>query len=168
MSGAQGSGLQRIGFRTWRVLPLPVRLFVIRRATPSFSVGSIVVIERSDGAFLLVRNSYRKGWGFPGGFLKRGEAPNDAARRETCEEVGVEVVLDDNPKVVVDPGIRRVDVIFTGRPVDEAATETPKPTSPEIVAAQWFPSTELPEMQEEAVSALIEIGRANRPPTSPL
>ena len=168
MSGAEGTSLQRLGFRTWRRLPLAVRLFVIRRATPSFSVGSIVVIERADGALLLIRNSYRKGWGFPGGFLKRGEEPAAAARRETCEEVGVEVELDDNPKVVVESGLRRVDVIFTGRPVDEVAAAASRPRSPEIVAVQWFPATELPEMQEEAVSALIELGRANRPPPSRL
>jgi len=159
VSSAPGSRLQRFGFRTWRRLPLAVRLFVVRRATPSFHVGAICVIERADGALLLIRNSYRTGWGFPGGFLKRGESPADAARRETREEVGVEVVLDPNPKVVVEAGMRRVDVIFTGKAEAQDAGD-PQPRSPEILEARWFPATELPELQVEATSAMIELGRA--------
>lgn len=154
--------VQRLGFRTWGVLPLPVRLFAVRRATPSFSVGAIVVIERSDGALLLVRNSYRRGWGFPGGFLKRGEAPADAAARETREEVGVDVVLDDHPTAMVDAAIRRVDIVYTARPRDEAASAAPTPASHEIVAVQWFAPTGLPELQEEAVSALKVAEQARR------
>lgn len=159
--GSPGSRLQRLGFRTWRRLPFRIRLFVVRRATPSFHVGAICVIERPDGAILLIRNSYRAGWGFPGGFLKRGESPDDAARRETREEIGVDVVLDPNPKVVVEAGMRRVDVIFTGRPAPGEAGEAPRPRSPEILEARWFPATDLPELQSEAASAMIELGRAH-------
>jgi 8-oxo-dGTP diphosphatase len=161
-AGAGGSPLQRLGFRTWGRLPSPIRLFIVRRLTPSFYVGAICVIERGDGALLLIRHSYRKRWGFPGGFLKRGETPADAARRETREEVGVDVVLDETPKVVVDAGFRRVDVIFTGRAAEGAGNDNPSPRSPEILEARWFPATDLPELQEEAVSALIELGRSNR------
>jgi ADP-ribose pyrophosphatase YjhB (NUDIX family) len=154
---------KRLGFRTWGRLPGAVRSFLIHRGTPSFHVGAICVIERADGALLLVRNSYRRGWGFPGGLLNRGEAPFDAARRETHEEVGVDVVLDDNPKVVVDPHHRRVDVIFTGQ--QRAGEDQPaRPRSPEILEARWFPVDALPDLQPEAVAALIELGRAQRPP----
>lgn len=160
-----GSGLKRAAYRAWGRLPLVVREFIIRRGTPSFHVGAICVIERSDGSLLLVRNTYREAWGFPGGFLKRGEAPADAVRRETCEEIGVDVVVEDNPKVVVEPRFRRVDVIFRGRPVDSDATSAaaPEPRSPEIVEARWFPATDLPDLQPEAVDALIQLGRSVRP-----
>lgn len=156
--------MKRLGFRTWGRLPLIARQFVVRRANPLFYVGAICVIERADGAVLLVRNSYKKGWGFPGGFLKRGESPFDAAHRETHEEIGVDVVLDDNPKVVVDADCRRVDVIFTGRPTNEGHSENPTPRSPEILDVRWFPAGALPDLQAEAVAALIELGRAHRPP----
>lgn len=161
--------LQRLGFSAWRRTPLEVRLFLIRRATPSFHVGAICVIERPDGAMLLVRNSYRQGWGFPGGLLKRRETPDAAARRETREEVGVDVALDANPKVVVDAAQRRVDVIFTGAAVPDAdgTVASPHPTSAEIVEARWFPATDLPDLQPEAATALIELGRAHRPPAAP-
>ncbi len=155
-------GVKRFAFRTWGRLPRRARRFLIRRGTPSFYVGAMCVIERSDGSLLLVRNSYRRGWGFPGGLLNRGETPFDAVRRETREEIGVDVVLDDNPKVVVEPRSRRVDIIFTGRPAAE--TNEPRPRSPEILEARWFPPATLPDLQSEAVSALIELGRAQRPP----
>ena len=154
--------VKRLGYRTWGRLPGVARRFLIRRGTPSFHVGSICIIERADGELLLVRLSYRPKWGFPGGLLKRGESPVDAAHRETREEIGVEVVLGDNPKVVVDPDSRRVDVIFTGRPAAGEA-ERSRPRSPEILEVRWFPAGGLPDLQEEAVAALIELGRAHRP-----
>lgn len=165
-AGAQGSPLERLAYRVWGRLPVLIRLFTVRRLTPSFYVGAICVIERSDGALLLIRHSYKPAWGFPGGFLKRGESPHDAARRETREEVGVDVVLDEPPTVVVDAAVRRVDVIFTGRSSGEPGQAPPSPRSPEIVEARWFLPTELPELQEEAVSALVELGRSHRPEPS--
>jgi 8-oxo-dGTP diphosphatase len=159
---AGGSGWQRAGYRAWALLPGVLRRFIVRRLTPSFYVGAICVIERSDGAMLLIRNTYRKAWGFPGGFLKRGESPADAVVRETQEEVGAKVTIEDNPKVVVDPGFRRVDVIFRARPVDDEAASEITPLSPEILAARWFPPDALPELQPEAVSALVELGREQR------
>ncbi len=154
--------VKRLGFRTWGRLPKRARRFLIRRGKPSFSVGAICIIERADGSLLLVRNSYRRGWGFPGGLLNRGETPLDAVRRETHEEIGVDVVLDESPKVVVDPNVRRVDIIFTGGPARES--DPPRPRSPEIVEARWFRANELPDLQPEAVSALIELGRSQLPP----
>lgn len=153
--------LKRLAFRTWPRLPRWARKFLVHRGTPSFYVGALCVIERSDGALLLVRNSYRRGWGFPGGLLNRRETPIDAVRRETHEEIGVDVVLDDNPKVVVEPRTRRVDIIYTARP---AADSDPRPRSPEILEARWFPATDLPGLMPEAVTALIALGRSQRPP----
>ena len=148
-------------------LPPVARRFLIRRATPSFHVGAICVIERPDGHVLLVRQSYRReGWGFPGGLLGRGEDPADAARREVREEVGVDVDLDGAPAVVVDSPMRRVDVVFRAT----LAAESPDPGdgsgSPEITEIRWFAADALPDLLPEAVTALVELGR-NRPPTDP-
>jgi 8-oxo-dGTP diphosphatase len=154
--------VQSVLFALYRRLPIPVRIFLVRRLTPSFHVGAMVVVERADGALLLLRQSYRRrtAWGFPGGLLKRNEAPVDAARREVCEEIGIEVELDPVPKVVIEPRYRRVDVIYSARAADGAE---PAPCSPEVVEVAWFDRNDLPELVPEATTAMIELGRAERP-----
>ena len=49
----------------------------------------VVVAVYVGPALLLVRSSYRAGWHLPGGGVRRGEMPEDAARRELAEEVGL-------------------------------------------------------------------------------
>ena len=155
---------QTLFFAGFKRLPRSARLFVVRRITPSFHVGSICVVERADGHLLLVRQSYRRGgWGFPGGLLRRGEEPADAARRELCEELGIDVELQRPPVVVVDAGSRRVDVIFTARLAQGSAEPEGSRHSPEIADARWFPPDALPSLLPEATSALIELGRSHPP-----
>ncbi len=156
------SPVQSVLYSLYRRLPVAGRLFVVRRMTPSFHVGAMCVVERADGALLMLRQSYRRrtAWGFPGGLLKRNEAPVDAARREVGEEIGIDVDLDPVPKVVIEPRHRRVDVIYTARAGDDAE---PAPCSPEVLEVRWFPRSDLPELTPEATTALMELGRADRP-----
>jgi ADP-ribose pyrophosphatase YjhB (NUDIX family) len=128
---------------------------------PSFTVGAICVVERSDGALLLVRHSYRDRWGFPGGLLQRGEEVAAGARREVLEEVDLAVELVGEPAVVVAPEPRRVDVVFRARPSDDADLSGMHPASPEIVAAEWYGPDDLPKLQEEASTALVALARAD-------
>ncbi len=150
--------------RIYGRLPLWLRLASVRLITPSFRVGAVCVVERADGALLLVRHSYRRGWGFPGGLLKRGEAAIDAAAREALEEIGLKLDLDDKPKVVVDPRYRRVDVIYSARLPEGTDPAEPSPRSAEILEVRWFRPDALPRLGPEAAGAIVELGRANRPP----
>ena len=155
---------QTLFFAGYKRMPRAVRLFLIRRATPSFHVGAICVVERADGHLLLVRQSYRRdGWGFPGGLLRRGEEPADAARRELGEELGIDVDVNLPPLVVVDARARRVDVIFTGRLTDDSAEPERSAHSPEIADARWFPADGLPRLLPEATDAMIQLGRTLPP-----
>ena len=55
---------------------------------PSLSAGVAVARRDADGWRLLVLRAYRN-WDFPKGTLEPGEAPLDAALRETAEEAGI-------------------------------------------------------------------------------
>jgi 8-oxo-dGTP pyrophosphatase MutT (NUDIX family) len=159
--------IQRLHLRALRVfqrLPVHLRRQVVRTIAPGFTVGAMCIIERDDGALLLVQLSYRERWGVPGGLLKRGEEPADAARREVLEEVGLDVVLLGEPAVVVAAEPRRVDLVFRARLRAGQDPAAASPRSPEIVAAQWFPADHLPELQEEASGALVALARSARHP----
>lgn len=159
--------LHRLALRLYRRLPTKGRRWVVRGLSPSFTVGAMCLIERSDGALLLVRHVYRQRWGVPGGLLKRGEEPADAARREVREEVSLEVELSGEPAVVVDAIPQRVDVVYRARPRLGADLSRIEPASPEIIEARWFAADRLPELQHETASALIAIARSSRSPQAP-
>lgn len=155
----------RLLLGVYRRLPRLGRRWAVRTIAPKYTVGAMAIIERDDGAVLLVRHSYRRRWGVPGGLMKRQEHPEVALRREVFEEVGIEVDLLGEPAVVVDPDPQRVDLVFRGRPRDPAAEA--RPVSPEILEARWFRPDELPELQFETSGALMALARASRHPQSP-
>jgi 8-oxo-dGTP diphosphatase len=154
---------QRALLVTYGKLPLVARRWVVRVITPSYTVGAICVVERDDGAIALIQQRYRGRWGLPGGLLARREEPRDAARREVREEIGIDVELLGEPVVVVEPEARRVDVVFSARPVSDAPAGSLVPTSPEITAVEWFGPDDLPELQEETIAALEALGRREPP-----
>src|SRR3954463_9644186 len=131
--------------RLFRRLPSKARRWVVRGMAPSYTAGAICLIERPDGAVLLVKQVYRKQWGVPGGLLKRGEQVEDAAKREVLEEVGLEVELVGEPAVVVAAAPQRIDVVFRARPAPGVDPQSAVPSSPEIIDVRWFPPDALPK-----------------------
>ena len=109
---------------------------------PGFTVGAMCFIERDDGRLLLVRQAYRTHWGVPGGLLKRGEEPTEAARREVFEEVGVQLTnlryFDSQPW----PFPHSLMIGFTA---EHAGGEIRLEES-EIADARWFGVDELPQV----------------------
>jgi 8-oxo-dGTP diphosphatase len=162
------AGVQRVLLLVWRRVPRLVRRWIVRLAAPSFTVGAACVIERDDGALLLVRLVYRDGWGLPGGLIKRSETVADCARREVTEEVGLDVELTSEPAVVVDTRPQRVDVVFRARPVPGCDPETAAPRSVEIREVRWFPVDGLPDLQHETVSALAALAASVRGSAGPV
>ncbi|MGH9187375.1 MAG: NUDIX hydrolase [Acidimicrobiales bacterium] len=154
--------LHRLLLRFYGRLPRLARRRIVRVLAPTFTVGAMCFVERGDGAILLVRHSYRRRWGTPGGLLARGEAPADAARREVLEEVGVDIDLMGEPTVVVDAPARRVDVLFRARLAGGVDSDMVRPSSNEIVECRWFPAGELPELQFETAEGLRVITRQTR------
>lgn len=57
-------------------------------------MGAAVAVWHG-GKVLIVRHSYRDGYGLPGGTIMRNEAPAAAAARELAEETGIVVASDE-------------------------------------------------------------------------
>jgi 8-oxo-dGTP diphosphatase len=160
--------LHRALLEVFARLPIPVRRLIVRVMSPSFTVGAICLVERSDGRILLVRQVYRARWGIPGGLLARREDAATAARRELLEEVGIRVELRGEPASVLEPKTQRLDLVFRARPIDDHEADQARPTSPEISEVGWFSPDALPELQLETVQALMAVARASSPSPAPI
>jgi ADP-ribose pyrophosphatase YjhB (NUDIX family) len=147
----------RASLLVWGRVPRLWRRWIVRLIAPSFTVGAACVIERDDGSILLVRLVYRNGWGLPGGLIKRKEDVAACARREVKEEIGLDVELISEPAVVVDSRPQRIDVVYRARSAPGVDPADAHARSAEIREVAWFPAGKLPELQHEAVSALMAL-----------
>lgn len=91
--------------------------------------GAVVALWEG-GRVLLVHQTYRRRWTFPGGGVGRGEAPAAAARREVAEELGIDPGPLGPALVVLDRFECREETVH----VFEAALDgaTPRPDGIEI------------------------------------
>jgi len=62
---------------------------------PRVLAGAAALFRDTEGNVLLVEPNYREGWALPGGTIESddGETPRQGARRETLEEIGLDVEL---------------------------------------------------------------------------
>ncbi|MFJ3251862.1 NUDIX domain-containing protein [Streptomyces sp. NPDC093108] len=60
---------------------------------PRVLAAAATVFRDDRGRVLLVEPNYREGWALPGGTIEsdEGESPRRAARRETAEEIGLDL-----------------------------------------------------------------------------
>ncbi len=137
----------------WRGAPKGVRRLTMRLLEPRFAVtaGAVVVDER--GRVLLLKHVFRagSGWGIPGGFIEKGEQPEDAVRRELEEEIGLQL---EEARLAFVRTLKRptqVEIIFRCRPRGEFA-----PRSVEIKSAEWFATDALPDGLGRDQRQLIE------------
>jgi 8-oxo-dGTP diphosphatase len=141
--------------RVFRRLPRPVRRVIIRSFTPSYTVGAVLVLQRSDRTVLLVAQRHSPGWALPGGLLRRGETPADGVVREVEEEVGI--VLDPAnlplPTAVLAPRVRRVDVVYMLGDGDQLMARRGTDRD-EVVGVGWYHLDALPEVSDATIDIL--------------
>jgi 8-oxo-dGTP diphosphatase len=83
------------------------------------------------GEIVLLRRGFNPGkglWTFPGGFLDLGESVEDAARRETMEEICVDVAISRLVGVYSRADERVMLVVYEGRVTDTPQTTDEAPT----------------------------------------
>lgn len=58
---------------------------------PLITVGAALLALNRDNELLMVKRTDNNCWGIPGGTMEPGESLEDTVRRETREEIGIEV-----------------------------------------------------------------------------
>ncbi|MBI4279922.1 MAG: NUDIX hydrolase [Armatimonadetes bacterium] len=108
---------------------------------------TVSVLIHRDGAVLLVRRGVepRKGmWDTPGGFMSPGELPEETARREIMEELGLDVHLRGPVLFLTgsygDDGEPVLDIYYMG-----AITQDPQVVQDDVMEVRWFSLDHLPE-----------------------
>lgn len=123
-------------------------------------LAAAVIVER-DGRLLFGRRgpSARASgrWSFPAGFVERGERVEDAAIRETREEVGLEVTLGPLLGLFSETGDPVVLAVYLA-----AISEGEPVAGDDIDLVGWFAVNELPELAFPRDRAIVEQWRARR------
>jgi 8-oxo-dGTP pyrophosphatase MutT (NUDIX family) len=109
----------------------------------------------SEDRVLLVRHTYgRRSWDLPGGAVKRGEPPLDAARREMREELGLAAADWTDIGQLHGSVDHRRDMIHCFR----AELAPPPPLRldhGELAAAEWFARSGLPADLSPYVAPIV-------------
>ncbi len=111
----------------------------ISYVNPKLVVGALPVV---DGRVLLLRRGIEPGlgaWSYPGGFLEMGETLEEGARRESLEELGIEIDGLRLLGVYSRPAAGVVTVIY----VADRMSGQPR-TTPEATEAAFFRPDEIP------------------------
>jgi len=115
----------------------------------------IKVLLVSGKKVVLVRHSYSGGWNLPGGgFNPKREQPENAARRETRQELGVDLCeITELGRYDSTAEYKRDTVIcFLGRLRSDQLDP-----SAEIDAAQWFSQDDLPSGLATAARTALQL-----------
>ncbi|HYE64437.1 MAG TPA: NUDIX domain-containing protein [Pyrinomonadaceae bacterium] len=145
--------LRKVLGSLWRAAPSFFRRWSVSLIEPRFTVTTSAVVFDEQGRVLLLKHIFRKGsgWGIPAGFIKKGEQPEEALRRELREEVGLEVESAEIALARTHKKPAQVEIIFRCRPAGSA-----QPRSVEIKRAEWFDLNSLPEVLGRDQQRLIE------------
>jgi 8-oxo-dGTP diphosphatase len=149
----------------WRGAPKSLRRWGVRLVEPRFTVTAGAVVLDEEGRVLLLEHVFRadnNAWGIPGGFIKRGEQPEEAVRRELREEIGLELEQIELAFVRTLRRPSQVEIIFRCRARGRVGAR-----SLEIKHADWFPRDQLPAGLRRDQKQLIERALPDRAKSAP-
>ena len=144
-SALQAAHTVRHRWRKWRKVPIS---------------GISVIVTNQAGEVMLLRHSYGpKAWGLPGGGMSAGEDPEDCARRELREEVGLAVEKFERLGVLNETlsGSPHTSHVFTVE-----VSQNPKPDGREILEARFFAVNALPELLTRNVPRRLAMWQASK------
>lgn len=121
--------------------------------TSRYPVGAGALIRDAEGRVLLTLQTYQRPplWLPPGGWVDRGESPQQAACREIREELGVSIAVG-RPLAIRGGGYGELTILFDCR----LLTDAPLHPSHEIARAEFFQPDALPPMYDVARDCLLE------------
>lgn len=113
------------------------------------------------GDVLLVRHTYGdRGWALPGGLLRRREEPEEAARREMREEVGIDIAHWRALGMLRFIGPERAKHVVECFAADVPEGQEPRANKSEIGQVGWFPVDRLPDETFRHTDEMVERARA--------
>jgi len=133
--------------KIWKALHLPknFQLFVMRLFQDQFLVGVTGVFLNDNKEVLLLKHTYRQTvWSLPGGYLKGGEHPSEGLERETKEESGLVVSVDNDIRTKTDRESARLELCYSGK----------------FIGGNFTPSHEVAEYGLFSFEKLPEISRS--------
>lgn len=120
----------------------------------SFSIGTDVVLVNNNGdakEILLIKRGhapYKDHWALPGGFLEKGEDPEDGAKRELAEETHVTGValaqVGAFGRPDRDPRGHVISIAYCAFLPDHKKSEVR--ADDDAADARWFPLESLPPL----------------------
>ncbi len=142
----------------WMQIPILQKLMVwaIHLVVPRHLMGINLVVMNEQGQVLLLKHVFHPyaPWGLPGGWLNRGEDPQDCALRELREETGLTAVLDQILVLQRNPELSQIGAVYLA-----FAHSGPLRLSSEIIEADWFEPDELPQpltaITQEAIATAV-------------
>ena len=144
--------IKKLAAKIWKKLPPVVRMTVIRLTQKKFTASVGAVVTDKSGKILLLDHLLRpgSGWGMPGGFIEHGEQPEEALKRELCEETGLELKNIELFRARIIS--RHIEFIFRA----EAGEGKAEVKSREIKQVKWFEPDEVPEELSKAQKKIIK------------
>lgn len=144
--------LNKIVGTIWKNLTPYLRLKIVRATQQKFTVSVAAIIINENEEVLLLDHVFRSAlsWGIPGGFVMRGEQPEEALRREIREETGLE--LHDIKLFRVRTINRHTEILFRAQ-----ATGIAEVKSREIKALAWFKVDKMPEQMNEEQKSVVRM-----------